>query len=195
MTALVGTPIAAATKMANQKGAFKMPEGMKEKSLEVVKQGIDALDDFAKKLVESGKDSVLATQLKEMTHGGKLNLSALASKGKNAEKLFQAEIKQKAPEISEKVVNAMKEQRILNNYSKTAKNVADKFFQPAFMPLRATITIAMVPVLLGLMGKKKPTSKSKEENMFNSLNYKVLQTPQDEKVFKSFSGVAKYENK
>ncbi len=196
MTAIVGTPIASAAKKANQGNAFKMPEKMKEKSTEIVKEGVNALNEFSSKLVKEGKDSELVSQIADLTHNGKLNLNVFANKGKNADKAFQNSIKEKAPEIADTVKNAMKEQTVINNYSKTAKNVADKFFQPIFMPVRATITIAMVPILLGLVGKKKPSSKPKEEeNMFNNLKCNVLETQNEEKVFQTFSGVAKYANK
>ncbi len=194
-TAIVGTPIAKAVKKAKEKGAFNMPEGVKEQAQSVVKKGVDVLDDLAEKAVKEGKNTELAKTIKELTHGGKLNLNVLYNKRKKADKKFLNVISEKAPDIAGKVKDAFTNQKILNNYESTAKNVSDKFFQPVFMPLRATITIAMVPVLLSLLGMKKPSSKQKEENPFETLKYNVLQTPNDERVFQSFSGVEKYDSK
>ena len=195
-TALIGTPIAAATKLANKKGAFNMPQGMKEKSQEVVKQGVDALVEFSKKLTTEGRDLNLAQQINALTEGGKMNLSVFQKAGKHAQNTFKEQISEKAPDISEKVVNALKEQQIINNYDKTGKNVMDKFFQPVFMPIRATITIALVPILLGLLGKKKPEKKQPpEQNPQVMLNYNVFQDSNEKALFQSFSGVANHENK
>ncbi len=195
MTALVGTPIAAATKFANANGHFKMPQAMREKSEEIVKQGIDALKTFSQNLVSQGTDMEFAQTVNKLIEGDKLNIGIFKKAEKGAEKLFQTQIKEKAPDISETVINAMKEQRVLNNYSRTVKNVMDKLFQPAFMPLRATITVALVPVILGLLGKKKPGQKeNKTTNPQTILNYKVFQTSNEKELFRSFSGVANHEN-
>lgn len=194
-TAIIGMPIAAATKLANKKGAFEIPPDIKEKSSKVVKQGIDALTDFAKKL--DVKDIELAEQIKKLTDGGKINLSVLQKAGKGAEQTFKNKIAEKAPEISDKVTNAISQQKVINNYSKTAKNIMDKLFQPGFMPLRATITVALVPVILGLFGKKKPSGTKQENNQSinNNFNYNVFQNNTEKQLFQSFAGVTNYENK
>ena len=195
-TALIGTPIAAATKLANNKGVFNMPQAMKEKSQGIVKQGVDALVEFSKKLISEGRDLNLAQQINALTEGGKLNLSIFQKAGKHAQNTFKEQISEKAPDISEKVLNALKEQQIINNYAKANKNIIDKLFQPVFMPIRAAITIALVPILLGLLGQKKPEKKqSPEQNPQIMLNYNVFQDSNEKALFQSFSGVANHENK
>lgn len=198
MTAIVGTTIALATKSANNKGAFKIPEDIKAKSQELVKKGVDSLTELGKKLTEEGKSPELAQQITELTDGGKINLSVFKKAGKGAKKLFQSKISEAAPEISETVATALKEQQVLNNYAKTGKNVMDKFFQPIFMPLRANITVALIPTILGIFGIHKAASKPKESEKnipFKALNYEVFQTSSEKELFKSFSEVIKNENK
>lgn len=197
MTALVGTPIAAATKLSNSKGAFKMSPALREQSQNVVNQGIDALKNLAQKLTQEGRDAQLVKQIENLTEGGRINLGIFAGKGKEAQKLFTQEIAEKAPEIMETVTEALKEQKVMNNFAKTGKNVMDKLFQPVFMPLRAMVTIALVPVILGLLGLSKPGKKPQdkpEQNPQLMLNYEVFQTNNEKELFKSFSEVIKHEN-
>lgn len=200
-TALIGAPIAAATKAANNKGAFNMPPEMKEKSLQTVKKGVDALSDLARKLTSEGKQSELTSQIASLTEGGKINLGVFKKAGKNAEKVFKEKVSEVAPEISETVKKALSEQQILNNYSKTGKNVIDKFFQPIFMPIRANITVALVPVILGLLGLKKASSAQKpaeaqaQQPLQSHINYNMFQTTNEKELFQSFAGVTNYENK
>ncbi len=196
MTALVGTPIANAVKKAQKNKAFTIPKETQEKAQKIVAEGVNSLGELSKKLINEGKDIKLAEQINSLIHGDKLNLKAIAHN--KSEKLFKQTIEEKAPEIAEKVSNAISQQKVLNNYSRTAKNVMDKLFQPIFMPIRATITVALVPVLLSLVGIKKASNnnnKKPNENPFNNLSYNVVPTIKDEKLFKSFAGVAKHENK
>ncbi len=197
ITALIGTPVAAASKAANKRGAFKMPQEMKDKSTEVVKKGVTALNDLCTKFSESGEHKELAEQIKNLTDGGRINLNTFKNSGKHAEKLFKKSIDDVAPEISGTVKSALKEQKIINNYEKTGKNIVDKLFQPIVLPFRAKITIAMVPIILGVLGIKKSANKSqkKEQTSFDNLNYNVFQTSNEKELFSSFSGVAGYENK
>lgn len=197
-TALIGAPIAAASKAANNKGAFNMPPEMKEKSLQTVKQGVEALSDLARKLTAEGKHTELTSQIASLTEGGKINLGVFKKAGKNAEKIFKEKVSEVAPEISDTVKKAMSEQQIINNYSKTGKNVIDKFFQPIFMPLRANITVALVPVILGLLGLKKASSAHKPaevQQKQNQIDYNIFQSTSQKELFQSFAGVTNYENK
>ena len=197
MTALVGTPLAAATKLSNSKGAFNMPPELKEQSQNVVNKGIEALKKLAEKLTQEGKDVQLVKQIEKLTDGGKINLGIFAHKGKDAQKLFTQEISEKAPEIIETVTDALKEQKVLNNFARTGKNVMDKLFQPVFMPLRAMVTIALVPVILKAFGLSKPGKKQQEKPEQNPqlmLNYEVFQTNNEKELFQSFSEVISHEN-
>jgi len=67
-------------------------------------------------------------------------------------------------------------------------------FQPIFMPLRAKVTIALVPVLLGILGHKA-ANKSKHCNKTAAQqSYSVFQSTNEKKLFGTFEGVAKNEN-
>ncbi len=199
-TALVGTPIAAATKAANNRGAFNMPQDMRTRSLNAVNSGIDALSTLLKKLVDEGRETNLANQISSLIEGNGFNISVFKKPGKSVrcvEKEFKSNIKRVAPEVYETVSNAIREQKVLNNYAKTGKNVADKLLQPIFMPLRATITIALVPVLLGLIGKSKPVKKEEKPmdlNPYQTMNLNMFQSQNEKNLFKSFAGVANHEN-
>lgn len=197
MTALVGTPIAAATKLANKKGVFNMPPELKQQSQNAVNKGIDALKDLAKKLTQEGTDAQLVKQIETLIDGEKINLSAFAQKGKDAQKIFTQGISEKAPDIADTVAEALKQQKIINNFAKTGKNVMDKLFQPVFMPLRAMVTIALVPVILKVLGLSKPAKKQEEaptQNPKVMLNYEVFQTSAEKELFKAFAEVTKHEN-
>ena len=200
---LVGIPIAAAAKAAQKRGAFNMPEEMKKKSMEVVKQGAESLTKLAEKFTTEGKHSELVEQIKGLTapmaEKGTINLGVFKKAGKGAEKLFKEKIDNIAPEISESVRNAISEQKTIDNFARTGKNVIDKLFQPIFMPIRATITVALVPTILAALGLKKTSSKKPEEKEkitpYDYLSYNVFKTSDDKKIFQAFSGVANYENK
>ena len=198
---LVGIPIAAAAKAAQKRGAFNMPEEMKKKSMEVVKQGAESLTKLAEKFTTEGKHSELVEQIKGLTapmaEKGSMNLDIFKKAGKGAEKIFKEKIDNVAPEISESVRNAISEQKTIDNFARTGKNVIDKLFQPIFMPIRATITVALVPTILAALGLKKAGSKKPEEKItpYDYLSYNVFTTSDDKKIFQAFSGVTNYENK
>ncbi len=192
MTAIVGTTIAMATKSANNKGAFKMPEELKAQSRELVDKGLTALTDLGKQLTESGQEPELVQQISALTDGGKLNIGAFKKFGKNALKLFTQNIKRTAPDASDTVINAINAQKTLNNYERTGKNVMDKFFQPIFMPLRAKITVALIPPILGIFGLHKAGSKPKnkeiQQNALSTLNLAVFQSDSAKELFKDITG-------
>ncbi|HIS88596.1 TPA: hypothetical protein IAA87_04125 [Candidatus Avigastranaerophilus faecigallinarum] len=198
---LIGIPIAAAAKAAQKRGAFNMPEEMKKQSMEVVKQGAENLTKLAEKFTSEGKHSELVEQIKGLTapmaKKGSINLGIFKKAGKSAEKIFKEKIDDVAPEISESVKNAINEQKTIDNFARTGKNVIDKLFQPIFMPIRATITVALVPTILAALGLKKSSGKPKEPQItpYDYLSYNVFKTSDDKKIFQAFSGVANYENK
>ncbi|MCD7878496.1 MAG: hypothetical protein LUG16_01025 [Candidatus Gastranaerophilales bacterium] len=186
MSALIGTPVAKATKKAQQNGAFEIPPQIKEGTEKVVKKGVESLKTLKENLIQEGKDSNFVEQITELTKGDKLNLEVFKEAGKNAEKIFTGNIKEKAPEMADDVVNAIKQQTVINNYSRTSKNVMDKLFQPVFMPLRATITIALVPVILGLIGKKKPEKKQPVQQNINQYP-DVFKGSREKELFEPFT--------
>jgi hypothetical protein len=196
MTALISTPIKAAVAAAKGKGAFNITPKIKEEAQAVVNQGIDTLKETAKRIHESGKDEKLVEQIAKLTNNDTLNLNVFENLGKNAEKVFLSQINEVAPETSKVIKNAISEQKAINNYANAGKNVMERLFQPIFMPLRAKVTIAMVPVLLGLMGQKKPSGKSKDnKTATHQINYNMFQNESEKVLFGSFSGVTSNENK
>ena len=211
MSVLVGIPIAAGAKLAQKKGAFDMPEEMKKKSLEVVKQGVDDLAKVAEKFTQEGKHPELVEQIGKLTSSGKLNLGRFKDMGKGAEKTFKNKITEVAPEIADSVKNAINEQKTVDNFARTSKNIIDKMFQPIFMPLRATITVALVPTILGALGLKKsgkkpapqeakqqtttPQAEKKQPTTtFGVTNYNIFQANNEKDIFKSFSRMVNNEN-
>ncbi len=197
MTALISTPIKAAVKIAHDKGAFKITPEYREKAKTIVKKGVEALNEFAQNCSESGSNQTLTSQIFKLTENGQINLNIFKEAGKKSEKLFKREIKNAAPNISKTVKEAINAQRTLNNFEKTGKNVMDKFFQPIFMPIRADVTIALVPILLGLLGKHKPGAKAPQvaQNPMLNINHNLFFNENEKVLFESFSGVANHENK
>lgn len=193
MTSLISTPIKAAVAIAKNKGAFNITPEMKAKSQEIVKKGVDTLKTAAKTLQESGKEANLVKQIGKLTANNGLSLKVFENTGKKAEKTFIEEINRSVPEITETVKEAIKEQKVLNNYTNTGKNVMEKLFQPIFMPIRAKVTIALVPVFLSLMGQRKPSSKKNPP--VQQAIYNIFQNEKEKVLFGSFSGVTNNENK
>lgn len=197
MTAIVGNHIGDATKNADLNNVFKMPDEMKKESEGVIKKGVDALKNFAQTLKKQGSDLEFAEEINKVTEGNKINFDILTKSDENGVKIFKNKIKKAAPDISQTVSDAFREQKVVNNYAKAAKNVADKFFQPVFMPFRAAVTISLIPVLLTSLGLKKPSNKTADaqQNMFNNLNNDAFKDESAKVIFQPFSGVASHENK
>lgn len=205
MSVLVGAPIAAAAKLAQKKGAFKMPEGMQKEAKDVIKTGVENLSKKANEFAEAGKHEELVKQIKDLVSTDKINLGKFKDAGVGAEKKFKNKIAEVAPEISESVKEAIKQQKTIDNFEKTGKNIIDKMFQPIFMPIRATVTIALVPVILKALGLKKTGNKPKEAEPaqsqqpattnFGFTNYNLFQSNYEKDLFNSFSGMVKHENK
>lgn len=185
MTALVATPLAAGVRRANESGALNMP---------IVKDAIKSLKGLLDELIAGQGDENLIKLIKDFIAKNQFNLSVI--KNPEAEQALLEGIQAKSPDIASKVKDAIVAQKAHPNYMRTCKNVMDKLCQPVFMPLRATITVALVPILLGLVGKKKPEAKkSPEQNPQLMLNYTVFQTNNEKELFQSFSGVANHANK
>ena len=77
------------------------------------------------------------------------------------------------------------------------------------MPLRASVTIALVPIILGAFGIKKGGSKKAQEanaqqnkqvqqstaKPYDNLQLNMFQGSTEKEIFNSFLEVAKHENK
>ncbi len=190
MTALISTPIKSAVGAIKKQGKFQIPDKIKEEGQAIVKKGVDALSGFAKQSAEQGKNGELVARIGKIINGDKINISVLREGGKKTEKSFINLIEEKAPAILDTVKDAIKEQKAINNHESGAKTLMEKIFQPIFMPLRAKVTIAMVPVILSLFfgskkgGKKKEQVNNQQENIFNS--FQVFQTDSEKALFKPF---------
>lgn len=213
MSALVATPLSKLIKKAKDGGALEIPESLKQSSQKAVKEGVDALIKYSDDLARTtGVEETLKGQIADLTKGGKLNLGIFKNMGKGAEKAFGETLSKRAPDVYEKFAKGAQAQKVLNNYSGTAKNVLDKLFQPAFLPIRAAITIALVPVILKALGIKKGGKKPQEAKaqeqttntnqaeqkqtvQYDSLKMNMFQGNSDKALFGNFAEVAKYENK
>ncbi len=177
LTAVIGTVIAAAAGKSLKTGSFKIPEDIEQKSTETVQKGINALKNTMEKLVQEGRETEFTRLVSKLIEDNKINLNIIKDAGKGVETKFKESVAKLAPDNFEQIMDALKAQKVLNNYEKTAKNVIDKLFQPIFMPIRANITVALVPVILGILGlnKKKAQSKPKiEENPYKVLSDNVF---------------------
>lgn len=220
MSALVATPLSKLIKKAKNNGALDIPPILKEKSEETVAKGVKALTEYADDLMKTtGFEEAFVGQIRDLTKDGKMNLGVFKEMGKGAQKQFGKKLLRRAPDVFERYTDAASAQRVLDNYSGTAKNVLDKFFQPVFMPVRATITIALIPIIMNALGIKKGGKKPKEAEAQQSAQQEVKQTEtpkqevksssqvaydslklnmfhgnNDKKLFNHFAEVAKYEN-
>lgn len=236
MSMVVGAATSAAAKLAQKKGAFQMPESMKKEAQKTVTEGANKLLEAAKNIANSGNNKELAKKIQEdlvspvkvseqfaklikeqpdkYQQPLRINLDKLKDLGFKSERKFKKQISEVAPEISEAVKEAIKQQKTIDNFDKTSKNVIDKMFQPIFMPIRATVTIALVPIILNALGLKKTPSKPKEADVKQAqqasqpvkpakqsavtnfgTNYNLFQTNNEKALFQSFSGVVNNENK
>lgn len=232
MSMFVGAATSAAAKLALKKGAFQMPEPMKKEAQKTVTNGANKLLETAKNIANSDKNKDLAKKIQEelvtkvkvseqleklikeqpdkYEQPLRINLDKLKDLGFKSERKFRKQISEIAPEISDAVKEAIKQQKTIDNFEKTGKNVIDKMFQPIFMPIRATVTIALVPVILNALGLKKTPSKPKEADAKQApqasqpvkpaktnfgTNYNLFQTNNEKALFQSFSGVVNNENK
>ena len=133
-----------------------------------IKKGFDVLSEVIEKARTSGKGDGFQPKFKELVLEGKFNKNKVAEliKNKTELKSFMEKVSDIVPkEKSDILLKGLKSKYISDNYFSTAENVIDKLYQPVFMPIRAMITIALVPIILNALGKQKPSSanKSKEQ--------------------------------
>ena len=205
MSAIVGSLISPAAKEAQKRKAFEIPDEILTPAKQNVEKGVKQLKVAADYLEKNSKSIPLVEHIRSIIKDDKIDLDTLRKGGKDAEKVLVSSI-ETATQNSKAVKlikEALKNQRILDNYESTAKNIIDKFFQPVFMPVRATITIALVPVILGALGIKKGNkakaqgqaqAQEQKINPYTMLNHHICQTNNEKELFKSFAGVANHEN-
>ena len=213
MTALVGTVISDATAKANEEifddkgnkikeSFFDFPKegNAKDNAHNIIRKGINALTEVSKRLKIKNQDDELANLIDRATDekNNKINLEIIekSDKTKCKSKTFAERLKSIVSEDTYKIIKeALSEQKAVHNFRNTAKNVADKLFQPVFMPLRAMVTIALIPILLKGLGLSKPGNNHNTETSNMCKNMGVFEDERTRTLFQSFTGVAKYENK
>lgn len=177
-TAIIGTAVGAGAKKAMNAGLLNHP---------IVREGIEGLKTFANK----NKDEVgerLGELINKLTNGNKLNLNVI--KDEKVKNEFFELLGAKDANLLEVVKKAITQEEACPNYLRTCKNVIDKFFQPVFMPIRATITTSLVPVILNAMGIKKAGKKPQQQVQQTIPNYNLFQTTKEKELFKPFMEVA-----
>lgn len=224
MSILVATPLSKLINKAKDAGALKIPPALEASSKETVEKGVKALSGYLDDAVKNtGIEETFIGQIKDLIKDGKMNLDAFKGMGKGAEKEFGKKLLKRSPEVFKQYTDAANAQKVLNNYSSTAKNVLDKLFQPVFMPIRATVTIALIPIIMNALGIKKGGKKPKEAEAqpnaqqevkqeakqsetpkqevqqsakvaYDSLKLNMFQGNNDKELFNHFAEVAKYEN-
>lgn len=211
MSALVATPLSKAIKNVQKSGALEMPEAQREALKKTVSEGVEALVDYGKKIAkQSDVDEFHKGLVKDLTKDGKLHLGVLKGFSKKHQKLlFENTLEKVDPKAFKRYADAIVAQKQLSNYSGTAKNILDKLLQPAFLPFRAAVTIALVPIIMKTLGIKKggskkpkeaetqqkaPETKQPQKSPYDSLMLN-FQTSSDKGVFNSFAEVNKNENK
>ena len=209
MSALVATPLSKAIKGVQKSGALDMPEAQREALKKTVAEGVEALGKYAKNIAKQKDiDEVHKGFLKDLIKDDKLHLDVLKGFSKKGRKaVFESTLEKVDPKAFKKYADAVVAQKQLSNYSGTAKNILDKLLQPAFLPFRAAVTIALVPIIMKTLGIKKGGSKKPKEtqaqtkapevkqnanNPYNSLTYL---SGSDKGVFSSFAEVNKNANK
>ena len=188
MSALVATPLSKAIKNVQKSGALDMPEAQREALKKTVSEGVESLGKYAKTIAkQKDVDEIHKGFLKDLIKDDKLHLDVLKGFSKKGRKaMFENTLEKVDPKAFKKYADAVVAQKQLSNYSGTAKNILDKLLQPAFLPFRAAVTIALVPIITNALGLKKGGSKKPKEaeakvktpevkqnasNPYNSLTY------------------------
>ena len=177
MTALVGTVVGASAKTAHAKGFLNHP---------TVRKGIEELKNFASNN-KTDANKQLNKLIEKVTKGNKLDIDFLKDI-KVREEFFNL-LETADSKLCQIVKEAVAQEEACPNYLRTCKNVIDKLFQPIFMPIRATITTALVPVILNSMGIKK-TVKKPQQTTQAVADYSMFQTEKEKELFKPFMEVA-----
>lgn len=90
------------------------------------------------------------------------------------------------PELEKPYAGLAKEE--LGKKVGNMKSVLERLHTPIFLPIRAAVTIALIPVILGALGIKKAKKNS------TTLQKAPLVPTNTKKVFQSFAGVSQHEN-
>ena len=149
-TFIVSNPISHAINKFAGSGAknVSLPEDLAEKAETIVKPANQFLKDNADKLkgfvVKNMKGEEIETTIENivMTKGAKESL-AVHSK-----------------EVFAKVADAISALKSINKYQSTMTSLLKKVICPVFSPAKAAVTIALVPVALGIIFKNNKNDKT-----------------------------------
>ena len=154
-TFVVSNPISHAINKFAGSGAknVQLPENLAESVETLIKPANQFLKDNADKLkgfaVTNMKGETIETTIENivMTKGAKEGLEEFSK------------------EVFDKVADAIAAQKGINKYRTTMTSLLKKVICPVFSPAKAAVTIALVPVMLGLVFKNqnKDKSESKEQ--------------------------------
>lgn len=166
-----------------------------------VKNGIETLKEVIETAKTTGAGDGILDQLKLLLLDSDFNGQKIKDlvKDKAQMKTIKENIEQiTSKEKAEVVLEGIKAKFKTLNYTGTAKNVVDKLYQPVFMPIRAALTIALVPIFLGVLGKKKPASNKQktqqqaqqqaqaQKPINNTTTFKNTPKPNTNNVFAEF---------
>lgn len=193
-TLLVSNPLKTVINKVENDGLLNLPNSVKEKNQYAIETGLNALN--------NAKDNLTTKiDLGKLTEGNKFNFGVFEKKGEASLRHFKNSLGKEAPIYKDYIKKGINAQKSNNGYAKAARSVMDKLIQPVFMPVRAMITIALVPVILKALGLKKGGKPKPEQqaqqpqlqtNIYNTLNTGIK--PEKE-IFKSFMEVSNNENK
>ena len=154
-TFVISNPIShAINKFAGSGGKnVQLPDNLAEQVETLIKPANQFLKDNADKLegfaVKNLKGETLETTIENivMTKGAKEGLEEFSK------------------EVFDKVADAITAQKSINKYRTTMTSLLKKVICPVFSPAKAAVTIALVPVMLGLIfnNKNKDKADSKEQ--------------------------------
>lgn len=157
--------------------------GKYQEEIEVsIKKGIDSLKEVLDGFkAPDAKMPDYVDNIKKLLLDGNFNENEVQKLAKNKKALKDLKLniskiagKEKAEAIEQGIKAKFKDL----NYFSTAKNVVDKLYQPVFMPIRAAITIALVPIILKALGKQKPSSGKPKDQAKPVEAAKIEQKPQ-----------------
>ena len=166
-TIAISNPIShAINKFAGSSGKnIELPPELAESIDKVIKPANQFLKDNADKLkgfvVRNMKGEELETTIENivMTKGAKESLEKFSG------------------EIFGKVADAISAQKGINKYRTTMTSLLKKVICPVFSPAKAAVTIALVPVALGIIFKKDKKDNNKADDKKTAENKVATQIP------------------
>ncbi|MBQ3640704.1 hypothetical protein II906_02065 [bacterium] len=203
-TAFVGTWIKNAKGAVYNSKGFKLPDETKAQAREAIAKGREALFKILEEADRTGNNSPIIAQIRKLVEKKEIyNLEIFkyfGHKGMVSQKAFIKGIRENFKDEAEVIIKGLEAQKVDNNYISVAQKTIEKLWQPISMPVRAAITIALVPIILN--GIKKLTEKKAEQKQLQNMQnqtmgnqYSGTQYNIDKELFADFLGGSKNENK